>query len=362
MRSFTSIRSIHSFRKYSALAVVLVSALFVSFNNIEMRRTEKGMLPFNGESEEEQLRPNAFRVVAEYSTEVASLPYVKSANPDRAVKEDDIALLLPNQSNDRGSHLRIQSLIATANAMEKDPDEGGGVALYTVQEGDTLGSIAQRHSVTINTLLWANTIDDENSIMPGDEIFILPVAGLKHIVKSGESLKAIAEEYKADEAQIIAFNNLPANGNIETGTEIIIPGGEKELPKKETSAPVLEKRTYVAETGGGSKTVVKRHDKPNTFPYGYCTWYVAQNKYIPWRGNAGAWLYNAKAMGYKTGKTPQAGSIVVTTDNTYYGHVAIVQKVGDGTITVSEMNYKGWGKTNTRVISTSDRKIRGYIY
>ena len=288
---------------------------------------------------------------------------MKAENLEKQTKEEELADILPIQRNDPGSHLSIQSLIATANAMEKDPDEGDGVKLYTVKEGDTLSSIAVQNNITVNTILWANTIDNEDSIAPGDEIFILPVAGLKHIIKDGETLKKIAEEYKADEEQIIAFNNLPANGTLESGTEIVIPGGEKELPKKETTSPLLERRTYVTtETGGGSQTVSKRHDKPNSFPYGYCTWYVAQNKYIPWRGNAGAWLYNAKAMGYKTGKTPQNGSIIVTTDNTYYGHVAIVQKVSEDTITISEMNYKGWGKTNSRTISIKDRKIRGYIY
>ena len=282
IRSFGTIRSIHSFRKYSALAVVLVSALFVSFHNMELQRTERGALPFESSDEEEHTKPNAFRFASERYTEIASLPYVKAENLEKQTKEEELADILPIQRNDPGSHLSIQSLIATANAMEKDPDEGDGVKLYTVKEGDTLSSIAVQNNITVNTILWANTIDNEDSIAPGDEIFILPVAGLKHIIKDGETLEKIAEEYKADEEQIIAFNNLPANGTLESGTEIVIPGGEKELPKKETTSPLLERRTYVTtETGGGSQTVSKRHDKPNSFPYGYCTWYVAQNKYIP---------------------------------------------------------------------------------
>lgn len=363
IRVLGSVRGMHAFRKYSALAVVLASALFVSYHNIEMRRTENGIFPFNENSDLDKTKPNAFRVASEYAREISSLPYVQAGNVEKLTKADELAEMLPLQGSDPSAHLRVQSLIATANAMEKDPDEGGSVELYTVKDGDTLSSIATEKNITVNTILWANTIDDEDSIMPGDEIFILPVAGLKYTIKKGETLSDIAKEYKADEDQIIAFNNLPANGIVETGTEIVIPGGEKEIPKKTVTESLLTKRTYVAvETGGGSKTVSKRHDKPNTFPYGYCTWYVAQVKYVPWRGNAGEWLYNAKAMGYKTGKTPKAGAIVVTTDNTYYGHVAIVEKFSGSTITVSEMNYKGWGVKNTRVISINDRKIRGYIY
>ena len=89
---------------------------------------------------------------------------------------------------------------------------------------------------------------------------------------------------------------------------------------------------------------------------------MAQHKYVPWGGNAGTWLYNARAYGAKTGKTPKVGSILVTSES-WYGHVAIVESVnGNGTITVSEMNYKGFAVKSTRTLSTSSTVIKGYIY
>jgi len=279
---------------------------------------------------------------------------------EEAVQQNTQDQLLLQENSSSFSYLSGQSIIATAQAMEKDPEENGGVKIYKVEEGDTISTIAKAHDITVNTILWANNIDDIDSIMPGDQIFILPVAGLKYIVKNGDTLKDIAEAYEADEEKIMAFNELPANGKIEQGQEIIIPGGKKEIPQETTSNSLIAKKQYV--TGGGTKTVAKRHNQPNRFPYGYCTWYIAQKKHVSWGGNAGAWLYNAKSLGYKTGSKPKKGSIVVTTDNTYYGHVALVEKVGKDTITVSEMNYKGWGEVNTRTISKKDRKIRGYIY
>ncbi len=61
-------------------------------------------------------------------------------------------------------------------------------------------------------------------------------------------------------------------------------------------------------------------------------------------------------------KTPRKGAIVVTTENRYYGHVALVEKVSKDTITVSEMNYMGFAKTSRRTIPINSRVIRGYIY
>ena len=47
----------------------------------------------------------------------------------------------------------------------------------------------------------------------------------------------------------------------------------------------------------------------------------------------------------------------------YYGHVAYVESVnGDGTITVSEMNYDHFNRIDQRWIPIGDKSIRGYIY
>ena len=53
---------------------------------------------------------------------------------------------------------------------------------------------------------------------------------------------------------------------------------------------------------------------------------------------------------------------MVSTENRYYGHVALVEKVSGDSVTISEMNYAGWGKVSRRVISASSRAIKGFIY
>lgn len=301
------------------------------------------------------------RFVAEEpsQTDLSRAPLAESMagiDPSKRLDEEDVVF-------------RNDTLLSaqTEESVAADPEEDGGVAIYTVKDGDTVSGIATSHGITVNTILWANDLDDVDSIHPGDEIFILPVAGLSHKIASGDTLDSIAKKYEADRATIIAFNALPANGEIVVGETIVIPGGRKEIPQPQ---PTLGLRQYSSSTSGGSvldvsggyKKLDGKAGTGHTFPYGYCTWYVSQKRYVPWGGNAGTWLYHAKAMGYKTGKSPQRGAIVVTTDDRVYGHVAVVEKVSDGSITVSEMNYAGWGKVSTRVISTSSRSIKGYIY
>ena len=91
---------------------------------------------------------------------------------------------------------------------------------------------------------------------------------------------------------------------------------------------------------------------------GYCTWYAAEefNKHAPepridWGGDAGVWFSNAKKEGWATTDnpySPEIGSIIVwldrndTTEQTGYGHVAVVNRIdrGNKEIHISEMNWR----------------------
>lgn len=99
----------------------------------------------------------------------------------------------------------------------------------------------------------------------------------------------------------------------------------------------------------------------NTYGYGYCTWYVKNvASWIPnGLGNANTWYYRAQSFGLSTGTTPRAGA-VGTTERGSLGHVVYVRAVhGDGTITISEMNYAGWNVVSSRTANASEFR---YIY
>lgn len=101
---------------------------------------------------------------------------------------------------------------------------------------------------------------------------------------------------------------------------------------------------------------------PNHFAYGYCTWYVATKRYVPWFGNAIQWWPNARAYGYPEGQAPAVGAIMVTRES-YWGHVAYVEAVsGDGSWTVSEMNYVGWNVVSRRTLRPGQAPVVGFIY
>ncbi len=134
---------------------------------------------------------------------------------------------------------------------------GAEVKLYTVQKNDTLAVIARNNNISVNTLLWANDITNKDSISPGDTLFILPITGIKYKVRTSDTVDTIARKYKASRDEIIAFNDLPANGEIKSGQEIIVPGGQiapapRPKPVTVATAPsILQGRAEIsAQTKG----------------------------------------------------------------------------------------------------------------
>ncbi len=98
------------------------------------------------------------------------------------------------------------------------------ISLYVVRSGDSLSQIANMFDVSINTIVWANNI--KGSIREGDELIILPVSGVSHTVKKGDTLKSISAKYKADMEDILSYNSLLATDTLEIGSSLIIPDGE----------------------------------------------------------------------------------------------------------------------------------------
>lgn len=360
IKEHRTVKLLHLLRGYSALVVVVSSTILVASTNVAAGKSSSGLLFGYWENGDGQSAEVAKKIEAQKSrkNDLALVPLAKTKTTIDPQAADEGAI--------GANSIQGQSLVAAVNNPQRDPEEEGGVKIYTVKDGDTVSAIAAKNNITVNTILWANDIDNVDSIMPGDKIFILPIAGVSHTVKSGETLDSIAKKYKADRDKIIAFNELPADGSIREGEEIVIPGGEKEIAQPAPATGSTLRRQYATPQGGapavsGWKKLEGKAGAGHRFPYGYCTWYVAQRRYVPWGGNAGTWLYNAKSAGYLTGKTPRVGSILVTAES-WWGHVAIVESVGSGSITVSEMNYAKWGKTDRRTISTSSRVIKGYIY
>jgi LysM repeat protein len=98
------------------------------------------------------------------------------------------------------------------------------ISLYVVRQGDSLSQIANMFGVSVNTIIWANSI--KGPIREGDELVILPISGVAHKVVKGDTIRSIANKYKADIDDILNYNDLSLSDVLDVGAVVIVPDGE----------------------------------------------------------------------------------------------------------------------------------------
>lgn len=183
-------------------------------------------------------------------------------------------------------------------------------------------------------------------------------------VEDGDTLSSIAEKYQTTWKRIFDKNEDISHPDlIQPGDMIVIPRvdeqlGERPLPEAPAQQqPVTEpvrQRTYASaarQYDAPAASVSRGSSSGNTYTPGYCTWY-AKNKRpdLPNNlGNADTWVARAAAQGIPTGSVPRAGAI-----GQQGMHVVYVERVNaDGTVFVSEMNFKGLYVISTRTVPAS---------
>lgn len=113
------------------------------------------------------------------------------------------------------------------------------IKTYIVKEGDTLSQIAQDFNVTVDTLIAVNGIGTNDFLYTGQELKILPVSGIEHVVTEGDTVESIAQKYKLDNPQpIIEINWLEKPYTLKVGEKLIVPGGVIPEPPKPTNVAV----------------------------------------------------------------------------------------------------------------------------
>jgi len=184
---------------------------------------------------------------------------------------------------------------------------------------------------------------------------------IEYVVKSGDTLAKVAQENGETWQRLFNKNQQIADPNvIQVGDKVVIPAKEEVLAER--PLPVVQPvQPQEARTNTASKPVTpittRGSSGGNTYSPGYCTWYAKQRRPdLPNNlGNAITWVARAQAQGIQTGSAPRVGAI-----GQQGNHVVFVEAVNpDGTVLISEMNYKGYGVVSSRIAPASAFQ---YIY
>lgn len=200
-----------------------------------------------------------------------------------------------------------------------------GIITYTVQPGDTVEAIAVRFGLQPSTLVWSNEAVEEtpDRLDIGQVLYVLPTDGIWYTVQEQDTLESIAEKFKAKVEDIVAspLNDLSGSSNLLPGQKIVVPKGVKPFKPRAVPQPA---NTYAANAYTGAPVRVAAS---GTFQWP-TNGYISQGY---WWGHQAVDIANANGIpiaAADSGYVSFAGW-----DGTGYGYMVMVNH-GNGFVTV----------------------------
>ncbi|MCX7032019.1 MAG: M23 family metallopeptidase [Spirochaetes bacterium] len=95
--------------------------------------------------------------------------------------------------------------------------------VYTVRQGDSVSGIAQKHGLSIDTVLSWNAIRDAHLVVPGRVLTLPNADGLRYTVRRGDTLESIAKRSGIPLASILDWNDL-GSSVITVNQALFLPG------------------------------------------------------------------------------------------------------------------------------------------
>jgi LysM repeat protein len=146
----------------------------------------------------------------------------------------------------KADHVEVgQKLKVPGRAGSSSRSTGGGAVAtgrLTVREGDTLSEIAARQGMSLNQLIALNGLSRADHVEVGQTLKVTgkvataaaPTPFRKganvHVVRSGESLSAIADGYGVPMSRLVAINAINDPDHVEVGTQLKLKG-EPAVPR-----------------------------------------------------------------------------------------------------------------------------------
>ncbi len=356
---------------YGLVSLVIVGLVSANYSGIIGQTSSSQVIEANAQAIHDQA------VKQDQVTAVDSLASVTSATNIA----ESVQLPIVGDLREESSSIRIKNELAQnekSNVITKPKtiqakSDKRSITTYITKDGDNVASVAAQHKITPETVKWANKLTTD-TVEKGKKLTILPVDGVLYEVKDGDKVDDLINKYKADKERVVLFNDLETK-QISKGMQLVLPGGV--LPEEERPGYVAPPsntrggRSQSNAAGGGSTTAGtvganSSYNKAtasagNKYAAGNCTWWVYEKRLAAGKpigsfwGNAYSWDDSARAAGNRVDHNPEVGSILQTdAGGGGYGHVAYVTGVNaDGSVDISEMNYKGYNVVSTRHIPAS---------
>jgi len=172
---------------------------------------------------------------------------------------------------------------------------------YVVVEGDNLTSIAQRYSVSIESIAGSSNIQLLDQLRVGQVLYIPNKEGFFYSVKKGERLAKILKKYSVSYESYVTENPGVSMDLLEVGQEIFLPGAKPDNLIRSWLVPV---DTRIITSSYGWRSYPRRaFHKGLDLKAAYTSVRAAKNgrvTYAGWLGGYGNVIIIVHSGGYKS--------------------------------------------------------------
>ena len=131
---------------------------------------------------------------------------------------------------DPAKYLYVGQKLAIPGKISQ-PEQPTSTITYTVQSGDTLWKIAQKFGVTTQTIVQANNLDPTKYLYVGQKVTVprkasqpeQPTSTVTYTVQTGDTLWKIAQKHGRTIQAIVEANKLDTTKYLYVGQKLIIP-------------------------------------------------------------------------------------------------------------------------------------------
>ncbi len=339
---------------YTGLFVIIISILALSYQGGGVASQAQGSVAASQPARMVSQSSGAVSI-DQYVAANAVTSLAETANLPAAgdLREATTTLLIQKQLAQSDTEV-----ISKPEIVQPTTSAERGLTEYTVKEGESLETVARQFGISTQTLRWANNTTSD-AVEPGKVITVPRTDGVVYTVKDGDTVASIAERYKVDAERIVLYNDLESSSSLTKDMKIVLPSGE--LPETERPGYVVPRASSSYSSYGGVSYGNVRASVGNRYAAGNCTWYAYERRLALGRpigsfwGNASSWAASARAAGFTVNKTPAPGAIFQNGGGWGgYGHVGIVERVENGVVYVSDMNYGGYNVVTHRILANPD--------
>jgi len=110
------------------------------------------------------------------------------------------------------------------NSSEEDNHSDN--AVYTVQKGDSIYSIASYFGVTAQTITSYNHMTSK-TVNVGDVLEVPSTPGIMYSIKKGDTLNSISKKYGVDPDDVSLYNGLFSGDDLAIGDDVFLPGAKE---------------------------------------------------------------------------------------------------------------------------------------